>query len=67
MTGGRPPMSQAASEEALRAVTIGELAVLVESIIARPLATDTGTPRPLDGLPRSSQAPRTGPAAGRPR
>ena len=28
MTGQRPPMSQAASEEALRAVTIGELAVL---------------------------------------
>src|SRR5512147_1325489 len=27
MTGQRPPMSQAASEEALRAVTIGELAV----------------------------------------
>ncbi len=28
MTGQRPPMSQAASEEALRAVTIGELVVL---------------------------------------
>lgn len=28
MTAPRPPMSQAASEEALRAVTIGELAVL---------------------------------------
>lgn len=28
MTAQRPPMSQAASEEALRAVTIGELAVL---------------------------------------
>jgi GrpB-like predicted nucleotidyltransferase (UPF0157 family) len=28
MTGQRPPMSQAASEEAMRAVTIGELAVL---------------------------------------
>lgn len=28
MTGQRPPMSQATSEEAMRAVTIGELAVL---------------------------------------
>jgi GrpB-like predicted nucleotidyltransferase (UPF0157 family) len=33
MTGARPPMSQAASEEALRAVTIGELAVLAGPVM----------------------------------
>ena len=43
MTGQRPPMSQAASEEALRAVTIGELAVLAGPVVLA--AYDPSWPR----------------------
>jgi GrpB-like predicted nucleotidyltransferase (UPF0157 family) len=47
MTAPRPPMSQAASEEALRAVTIGELAVLGGPVTL--VEYDPGWPRHYQG------------------